>query len=85
LQNGSAFKDALAAQSTQGPISASVASVRFPDPSHASVSFSLRIGNATHLPSVAGAAVLQGGHWLVSKSTMCVVLAASGQHDTACS
>jgi hypothetical protein len=85
LQSGSAFKDVLAAQSTQGPISATVTAVHFTDSSHASVSFSLRVGAATRLPSVAGAAVLQGGHWLVSKSTMCVVLAASGQHEAACS
>lgn len=85
LQDGSAFKDVLAAQSSQGPISATVNAVSFPDPLHANVSFSLRVGETAHLPSVAGAAVLQGGRWLVSKSTMCVVLAASGQHEAACS
>ena len=85
LESGSSFKAVLAAQASQGAISATVTAVHFPDSSHAIVSFSLRVGSATHLPSVAGAAVLQGGQWLVSESTMCVVLAASGQHEEACS
>lgn len=85
LENGSAFKEVLAAQSSQGPMSTTVTTVSFLDASHASVSFLLRVGTATRLPSVAGAAVREDGRWLVSKSTMCVVLAASGQHEAACS
>lgn len=85
LQNGAAFADVLKAEAVSGPMSVVVDAVRFSDVSHATVSFALRIGTTVRLPSVAGAAVRVDGRWLVSKSTMCVVLAASGQKSSACS
>jgi hypothetical protein len=85
LESGPAFASLLQTQAHGGAMSVVVSSVAFPDATHANVSFSLNIAGANHLDGVAGAAVLDGGTWRVSKSTLCVVLAGVGQHDPACS
>ena len=84
LENGAAFASALSAQAHNGVMAATVGAVTFSDSSHAAVSFSLAIAPSTHLPSVAGAAVLVGSSWQVSASTMCVVLSATNQHAAVC-
>ncbi len=84
LQSGSAFGSVLAAQDRGGLMTVTVKQVTVLDSSHASVGFSLKVAPSTYLSSVAGAAVLVSGKWLVSKSTMCVVLAATGQQFPAC-
>jgi hypothetical protein len=84
VEDGPAFQPTLTAQATGGAMSATVTHVALADSSHATVSFSLQIKPSTSLPSVGGAAVLVNGRWLVSKSTMCVVLTATGQHASAC-
>ena len=84
LQSGSAFESVLAAQDRGGLMTVTVKQVTVLDSSHASVGFSLKVAPSTYLSSVAGAAVLVSGKWLVSKSTMCVVLAATGQQFPAC-
>lgn len=84
LQNGPAFAPVLTAQAHAGASAVKVGDVKFSDPSHATVSFSLTVAPSTRLPSIAGAAVLVGSGWQVSSSTMCVVLAATGQHAAAC-
>ena len=85
LQDGSAFAADLAAQAHSGAMTAAVAKVDFSDATHATVSFSLSVAPSTRLPSVAGAALRVGGTWLVSRSTMCAVLAATGRSSSACS
>ena len=85
LEDGAAFTSDLAAESTGGAISVSVGKVSVSDSAHATVSFSLSVAPSTHLPSVGGAAVRVDGKWLVSKSTMCAVLAATGRKSSACS
>jgi hypothetical protein len=85
LQDGSAFAADLAAQAHSGAMAAAVTKVDFSDATHATVSFSLSVAPSTRLPSVAGAAVRVGGAWLVSRSTMCAVLAATGRSSSACS
>jgi hypothetical protein len=85
LEDGVDFAPTLNAQAQGGPISAEVDKVTFSDATHAAVSYSLSIGNSIHLNSVAGAAVLVNGDWLVSKSTLCVVVAATGAQAAACS
>lgn len=84
LENGSAFAPLLAAQAKAGAMTPTIGAVTFSDSSHAAVSFSLTIAPATHLPSIAGAAVLVGSSWQVSASTMCVVLSATNQHAAVC-
>jgi len=83
LENGAAFASVLTSKS-DGAMSATVGAVTFSDASHGAVSFALTAGS-THLPSIAGAAVLHGTSWQVSASTMCVVLAATHQQSAACS
>jgi len=84
LENGMAFAPALTAQAKAGAMTPTIGAVTFSDSSHAAVSFSLTVASATHLPSIAGAAVLVGSSWQVSASTMCVVLSATNQHAAAC-
>ena len=84
LQDGSAFGSVLGAQARGGAMTVTVKQLTVSDSSHASVGFSLKMAPSTYLSSVAGAAVLVSGKWLVSKSTMCVVLAATGQQFPAC-
>ena len=85
LQDGVDFAPTLTAEAQSGPISAVVGKVTFSDATHASVSYSLSVGNSIHLNSVAGAAVLVNGDWLVSKSTLCVVTTTTGAPAAACS
>jgi PBP1b-binding outer membrane lipoprotein LpoB len=84
VESGAAFAPLLQAQARGGAMSVVVDKVVLADPTHANVSFSLSIKPSMRLDSVAGAAVFSGGLWRVSKSTLCVVLAATGQHDPAC-
>jgi hypothetical protein len=84
LENGAAFAPVFAAQGHNGAMTPTIGAVTFSDSSHAAVSFSLTVAPSTHLPSVAGAAVLVGASWQVSASTMCVVLSATNQHAAVC-
>jgi len=85
LQDGSAFAADLATQAKSGAMTVTVTGVDLSDATHATVSFSLSVAPSTRLPSVAGAAVRVDGKWLVSRSTMCAVLAATGRSSSACS
>jgi hypothetical protein len=85
LEDGVDFASTLNAQAQDGPISAVVDKVTLSDATHAAVSYSLSIGKSIRLNSVAGAAVLVNGKWLVSESTLCVVTAATGTPAAACS
>jgi ABC-type glycerol-3-phosphate transport system substrate-binding protein len=84
VEDGAAFQPWLASQPASAGWSATVKQVTFPSAGHANVAFALSLGGGKSLPSIAGAAELVGGDWRVSKSTICVVLAAAGEPNSAC-
>jgi hypothetical protein len=66
---------------------ATVSSVTFTDPTHATVKYDLVVKGATVLPNAEGQEVLVDGHWKVSKTSFCqlVALKAGGAAVPGCS
>ena len=59
-------------------LEAEMGEIVFTDPTHASFLFRLRYTGAPLLPSRKGSAVLVGDRWLITRSTLCDVLAIAG-------
>ncbi|WP_405878808.1 hypothetical protein OG762_09325 [Streptomyces sp. NBC_01136] len=63
-------------------VAAQVQKVVFTSPTEAEVTYALTLKGATALPNAAGTAVDQGGTWKVSDSTLCALVALSGDGST---
>ncbi|MFD9130411.1 hypothetical protein [Kitasatospora sp. NPDC059571] len=81
LQNGQALAPALqgfAADPRVGQVKAEVKTVDFTSPTTATVTYSLSLQGNVVEPSATGQAVLDGGTWKVSTSTLCGLLTQAG-------
>ncbi|MER5435946.1 hypothetical protein [Streptomyces sp. NPDC002588] len=81
LENGERMGPVLQAFSGDrrgGQVAAQVKKVEFTGPTRATVTYSLTLDGATALPDASGTAVLQGGTWKVSVSTLCALVRLSG-------
>ncbi|WP_208117192.1 hypothetical protein [Streptomyces sp. NBC_00582] len=61
-----------------GQVAAEVEKVTFTSPTEATVTYTLTLNGATALPDATGKAVLQDGTWKVSVTTLCALVALSG-------
>ncbi|MFC7179253.1 hypothetical protein ACFQMG_06710 [Kitasatospora paranensis] len=81
LQNGQALSPALqgfAADPRVGQVKAEVKGVEFTSPTTATVTYTLSLQGNVVEPSATGQAVLDGGTWKVSTSTLCGLVAQAG-------
>ncbi|WP_051966367.1 hypothetical protein [Kitasatospora mediocidica] len=81
LQNGAQLQpllEAFAADPRISQISAQVTNVQFSDASTAIVTYNLSLQGQVVQPNAAGQAVLENGTWKVSQSTLCALVAQSG-------
>ncbi|MFR9799970.1 hypothetical protein ACL02U_29355 [Streptomyces sp. MS06] len=81
LENGDRMAPVLQAFSGDqrgGQVQANVTAVEFTSPTQATVTYDLTLNGATALPNASGTAVLQDGTWKVSASTLCALVAMSG-------
>jgi hypothetical protein len=81
LENGEAMGPVMAAFSGDergGQVQADVTKVQFTSPTQATVTYALLMNGATALPNASGTAVEQDGTWKVSVSTLCALVALSG-------
>jgi hypothetical protein len=81
LENGDQMGPVLKAFSGDkrgGQVQAKVQKVEFTSPTKATVTYSLTLNGATALPNASGTAVEQSGTWKVSDSTLCALVALSG-------
>lgn len=78
LQNGTTtMKPALqafAADPRVGQASATVQKVTFPDANDADVTYQIALNGTVMMGGMAGSAVKENGHWLVSDKTLCGLL-----------
>lgn len=81
LENGEEMGPVMAAFSGDergGQVAAQVTKVQFTSATGASVTYALLMNGATALPNASGTAVEQDGTWKVSVSTLCALVALSG-------
>ncbi|MFI2433992.1 hypothetical protein [Streptomyces sp. NPDC018693] len=81
LENGDQMAPVLRAFSGDergGQSQAEVTKVEFTSPTEATVTYDLLVAGATALPDASGKAVQQDGTWKVSVSTLCALVALSG-------
>jgi hypothetical protein len=81
LQNGEALAPALqgfAADPRVGQVKAEVKGIEFTSPTTATVTYALSLQGNVVEPSATGQAVLDGGTWKVSTSTLCGLVAQAG-------
>lgn len=81
LENGEQMGPVMAAFSGDergGQVQAQVTGVEFTSATEATVTYALLMNGATALPSASGTAVEQDGTWKVSVSTLCALVALSG-------
>jgi hypothetical protein len=77
LENGSALAPAVQAFASNpmvGQVTATVQDVTFPSPTKADVTYSISLDGHVVENSMAGQAVYENGHWLVSDVTLCGLL-----------
>ena len=78
LQNGTTTMmpavQAFASDPRVGQATASVQKVTFPDPNDADVTYQISLNGQVMESGMAGKAINQGGHWLVSDATLCGLL-----------
>ncbi|MDN3022046.1 hypothetical protein [Streptomyces sp. S.PB5] len=81
LENGEAMGPVMAAFSGDergAQVQAEVTEVEFTAPTKATVTYALLMNGATALPNTTGTAVEDDGTWKVSVSTLCALVALSG-------
>jgi hypothetical protein len=81
LQNGAALAALLqgfAADPRVGQVAAVVSDVAFTSPTEATVTYSLSLQGTVVEPNATGKAVLQDGTWKVADTTLCGLVALSG-------
>lgn len=81
LQNGQTLQPVLegfASDPRVGQVKADVTTVDFTSPTEATVTYALSLQGAVVEPSASGTAVLDGGTWKVSTSTLCGLVAQAG-------
>jgi len=81
LQNGQALAPLLqgfAADPRVGQVSATVSNVTFTSPTTATVTYALSLQGTVVEPNATGKAVLQDGTWKVADSTLCGLVALTG-------
>ncbi|WP_367324220.1 hypothetical protein [Streptomyces sp. HUAS ZL42] len=81
LENGEQMGPVLQAFSGDkrgGQVQAKVEKVEFTKPTEANVTYTLTLNGQTALPGASGTAVEQDGTWKVSVSTLCALVALSG-------
>lgn len=81
LQNGQALAPLLsgfAADPRVGQVSAAVSKVTFTSPTTATVTYALSLQGSVVEPNATGKAVLQDGTWKVADSTLCGLIALTG-------
>lgn len=81
LENGEEMGPVMAAFSGDergGQVEAQVTKVEFTSPTKATVTYALLMNGATALPNTTGTAVEDDGTWKVSVSTLCALVALSG-------
>ena len=78
LQNGTTTMmpalQAFTSDPRVGQATATVQKVTFPDPTDADVTYQIALNGQVVESGMAGKAINQGGHWLVSDSTLCGLL-----------
>ena len=86
LQNGQALAPLLsgfAADPRVGQVSATVSNVTFTSPTTATVTYALSLQGTVVEPNATGKAVLQDGTWKVADSTLCGLVALTGNTQAA--
>ncbi|ACU72255.1 conserved hypothetical protein [Catenulispora acidiphila DSM 44928] len=81
LQNGAVLApllQAFAADPRVGQVSSTVSSVSFTSPTTATVTYSLSLQGTVVEPNATGKAVLQDGTWKVADTTLCGLVALTG-------
>lgn len=81
LENGKALAPLLQAFGSDprvGKVSAAVSDVKFTSPTTATVTYSLSLSGTVVEPNATGKAVLQDGTWKVADSTLCGLVALTG-------
>jgi hypothetical protein len=83
LQNGGTTMkpavQAFAADPRVGQVTATVQKVTFPAADQAAVTYQISLNGSVMLSGMAGKAVEENGHWLISDSTLCGLLQLAAQ------